>query len=232
MDQQVDEQRRVAEDTARKVSEQTERIGQASAAVNERAAKASAEMLKHGAEAMQDAIQSGSRLASDIARHSADQFSKALGLSGDGVQQAAERTTANVDAIVESSSILTEMTKQVTKAWMDFTGERLEQNFDRAGRLLQCRTPQEMISIQSEIMRANLESWLDCTRRIAEKSVHSAEQAMQRAEERIDRGGDGTDRPGRGMDGREPGMGGPERTEASPPTAPGAEPSREPQAAH
>jgi hypothetical protein len=90
-----------------------------------------------------------------------------------------------MNAIVESGSILTKMTQSATAEWMEFAQERVEKNLDQLGRLARCHTPHEFVSIQSELVRDNLQDWLDCARRMAKRSVRTAEQATIKITEQI-----------------------------------------------
>lgn len=92
----------------------------------------------------------------------------------------------NIDAIIHSSSVLAEVTQSISREWANFARERMEQNFNRFDALLRCRTPHEFAAVQSELLRDNLESLLQCSRRIAEKSMQMAEEATKRAAEAVE----------------------------------------------
>lgn len=53
--------------------------------------------------------------------------------------------------------------------------------------LLRCRTPQDFAAVQSEFLRDNLESFLQCARRIAEKSMQMADEATKRTAQAVER---------------------------------------------
>jgi hypothetical protein len=110
-----------------------------------------------------------------------------LGLSGATTERASERATANLEVAVNTTSLLTELSKNATEEWIGFTKETAAKNLQQFGRLLQCRTPQEVVSAQSELIRSNLEAWLQFTRRIAENSVRTAEHATRKVAERNSR---------------------------------------------
>ena len=72
------------------------------------------------------------------------------------------------------------------REWVNFTRERMEQNFNRFESLLRCRTPQDLAAVQSEFLRDNLESFLQCARRIAEASMQMADEATKRTAEAVE----------------------------------------------
>jgi hypothetical protein len=51
---------------------------------------------------------------------------------------------------------------------------------------MRCRTPQDFAAVQSEFLRDNLESFLQCARRIAEKSMQMADEATKRTAEAVE----------------------------------------------
>ena len=72
--------------------------------------------------------------------------------------------------------------------WGGFNARsHIEQNFNRFDSLLHCRTLQDFAALQSELLRDNLESFLQCARRVAEKSVHVADESTRRVAENVER---------------------------------------------
>jgi hypothetical protein len=88
--------------------------------------------------------------------------------------------------IVESSSALAGMTQRISREWLNVTRERMEQNLNRFESLLRCRTPQDLAAVQSEFLRDNFESFLECARRIAETSIQMADEATKRMAEAVE----------------------------------------------
>jgi len=129
----------------------------------------------------------GGPLAARLTERSADQFGRVFGISGEEAHKAAQKSSDNIDAIIQSSSVLAEVTQSISREWVNLTREHMKQNFNRFDSLLRCRTPQDLAAVQSEFLRDNLESFLQCTRRIAEKSMQMAEEATKRTADAVDR---------------------------------------------
>ena len=161
-------------------------IVQISTDVSERAARAGTEVLQRNAETVQEALQSSAAIAARLTERSADQFGRMFGISGEEAHKAARMSSDNVDAIIQSSSVLAEVTQSILRAWVNFTRECMEQNLNRFESLLRCRTPQDITAVQSEILRDNLESFLQCARRIAETSIQVADEATKRTAEAVE----------------------------------------------
>ena len=97
------------------------------------------------------------------------------------------RSSENIDAIMQSSAMIIEVTQSISRQWTDFARERIEQNVNRFDSLLRCRTPQDFAALQSELLRDNLESFLQCARRVAEKSVQVADELTRKVAENAER---------------------------------------------
>ena len=175
------------QEEAREGAGQASLIAQISTDVSERAARAGTEILQRHADTVQEALQLSAEIAAHLTERSADQFGRVCGIFGEEAHKAAQKSSDNLDAIIQSSSVLAEVTQSISREWVNFTRERMEQNLNRFESLLLCRTPQDMTAVQSEFLRDNLESFLQCARRIAETSIQMADKATKRTVEAIER---------------------------------------------
>lgn len=169
-----------AQDTARKASEETERVAQTAAEAGERVARASADLMQSNAQAMQRAWQSGTNFATLCAERSADQFARALGMSGNGTQEATQQSSRNVEAIMQSSAALAQGMQTLSNEIMEFARHRLEKNIDQINEIMRSRTPHDFTAAQSNLLRDNLEGMLQTGRRVAEMSVRMTDEAVHR----------------------------------------------------
>ena len=85
-------------------------IAQLSTDVSERAARAGTEILQRNAETVQKALQSSGEIAARLTERSADQFGRVFGIWGEEAHKAAQKSSDNLDAIIQSSSVLAEVT--------------------------------------------------------------------------------------------------------------------------
>ena len=183
---QPDNVTEAVQEAPREGAEHSGGIAQISTDVSERAARVGTEVLQRNAETVQEALQSSAAIAARLTERSADQFGRMFGISGEEAHKAARKSSDNVDAIIQSSSVLAEVTQSISREWVNFTRERMEQNLNRFESLLRCRTPQDLAAVQSEFLRDNLESFLQCARRIAETSIQVADEATKRTAEVVE----------------------------------------------
>ena len=176
-----------AERTTRKIAEETNRVGQHMTDVCERAARANVEMLTGQAETVQQIWQSGSELASRLTARSADQFTRAFGITGDEAQEGTQQTSRNLAAIVQSSSVLTNGLRAISTEWFELMRKRIERSLDHIDTLISCRTPQDLAAAQSDALRDHLEGVISGAHRIAEISLQTANEASRKVTENVER---------------------------------------------
>jgi hypothetical protein len=111
---------------------------------------------------------------------SVDQFSKMLGLSGETARQAVQQSSGNLQAIMEGSSIIADGLANVSGEWMRFTQTWVEQNLENFDHFQQCRTLQDCLTLQTQMVRENLEGLLHSTRRTSELAMKMADEAIRR----------------------------------------------------
>jgi hypothetical protein len=147
---------------------------------SDQAMRASVGMIQRNAETVQHTLQCGAKLAARMTERSAEQLGRAIGFSGEGAQKAAQKSSHNMEAIVQSGTVLTEITQRLCEEWADIARARMDRSFDRIDALLQCRTPQDFIALQSELLRDNIETFLGYARKAGEHSARVAAEAKKR----------------------------------------------------
>ena len=98
---------RAAEQTSQfgqAAADQTSRAGQAAAETTEEMARASATLLKQNVETLQNAWRFGLEAATSVMGRSTEQFGRTLGFSGEGVEEATERSTRNSKALLHTGA--------------------------------------------------------------------------------------------------------------------------------
>jgi phasin family protein len=172
--------------TSRATSEEIKQAAQLAAGASEHAARASAEIVHGSAEMLQQYWMLGSKLTAKLAEQTANQFSRTVGISGDGSGDAAQKSSTNMEAIAGSTAVVAEGIHNMSREWMEFAQTRMQHNLERLNALASCRTAQEFAAVQSELIRDNLEGMLQSARRTAEISTRMADDAMKNMAKRVD----------------------------------------------
>lgn len=171
---------RAAEQTSRlgqTAAEQTARVGQVAAEAGTEVARASASLLKQNAETLQNAWRFGLEMATSVMGRSTEQFGRTLGLSGDGVQQATERSTRNTQTVLYTGTAAAKVMGGISQEYFHMVRHQVEKNMDHMNELWACRTPQDFAAIQSDMVRETVETVLEGSRRIADMSIKMADDA-------------------------------------------------------
>lgn len=188
-----DAARRASERTAEQASrigqtaaEQTTRVGQAAAEAGEEVARAGAALLQQNAETLQNAWRFGLDMATTVMGRSTDQFGRALGLSGDGVQQATERSARNAQTILYTSTAAAKVMGGMSQEYFWLVRHQVEKNIDRMTELWACRTPQDVAAVQSDLVRETVGTVLESSRRIADMSLKLADDAGKQINQKLE----------------------------------------------
>jgi len=179
------------EDTLRRAGEQAaeqpRRIGLAAAEATEEVAKTSAGLFQQNAEFLQNTWHFGMGVATAIMGRSADQFGRTLGLSGNEAQQATERSARNAESILYSATAMSKGLNGLSQEYFHFVRRQLETNMDRMNELWRCRTPHDVVAVQSDLVGDALGTMLESSRRMADMSLKLTEDAATHMTQNMER---------------------------------------------
>lgn len=167
------------QDAMRTVTEQTGRAGRMMAEVGERTFHAQTELLQRGAETFQHALQTGGELASRLTSRSAERLAEVVNGGGHGADNAIEQSSRTLNAVVGSSATLQRNAQDISRHWFDLMHRQLEQCVTHMDALARCRTPQDLMAVQSGALRDHLTGVIEATRRSADLSAQAAQEASK-----------------------------------------------------
>jgi phasin family protein len=180
---QEDKSRHTVEETVRrtgeKTAEQTRRIGESAVESGQQVARVSADLLQQNAETLQNALRFGLDVTTAVMGRSTDQLSRTLGLSGDEVQQATERSSRNATSVLQSTAAVTKGMNGMSREYFALVRHQIESTINRMNELWACRTPQDVAAVQSEFLRETVETAVQSSRRMADMSLKAADDAAK-----------------------------------------------------
>jgi phasin family protein len=165
---------------SRRAAEQATQTARTMSEATERTARAGAEAVRRNTEGMSESWRSSTDTAGRIAERSMDQFSKMFGLTSDTARQTMQRSSGNLQAMIESTTVIAGGLQNLSGEWMRFAQSRFEDNLDRLDEVMGCRNVQDCVALQTEIVRDNFEALLQSVRRASELSTRLANEAMQK----------------------------------------------------
>ena len=188
---QEDKSRHTVEETVRrtgeKTAEQTRRIGESAVESGQQVARVSADLLQQNAETLQNALRFGLDVTTAVMGRSTDQLSRTLGLSGDEVQQATERSSRNATSVLQSTAAVTKGMNGMSREYFALVRHQIESTINRMNELWACRTPQDVAAVQSEFLRETVETAVQSSRRMADMSLKAADDAAKHIARDIER---------------------------------------------
>jgi phasin family protein len=164
----------------RKIAEQGTQAARAAASVSTEATHAWVEALQRQAENLQAAWNSSAQMVGRLSEKTIEHFGRAFGVGGERAEQATEQSTQNAQLIMQSSTIIADSMQSLSRELLELTQKQMEQNLHRMDAVISARSPQEWLAAQSELLRNNLESFMQSTRRISEISIQMADDASKR----------------------------------------------------
>src|SRR3954470_23718834 len=158
--------------TARTVADETARVG-------EQTARAGADMARRGTETARDTFQSGLNTASEMFQRVSDQVTKVLGFNGPQSEELTRRSSQNLQAVSQASSVLARGAQEVSREVIQLVQDRVQKNVDGLNRLAGTRSVQDFIAVQSDLARDTLQQVIDTNKRVAEVSLRIADEAAR-----------------------------------------------------
>jgi phasin family protein len=171
----ADAGRNAADDAARTART----FSEGAAKAGEQATRAGADIARRGAETARDTLQSGLNTAVESFQRVTDQFTQVLGFAGPQAEELARRSSQNLEAVSEASSVLARGAQEISQEWFGLAQDRLAKNMDAMNRLASCRSVQDFVAVQSDWVRDNLQQRIDASRRVAELSIRVADEAAR-----------------------------------------------------
>ena len=174
-DQNKTDQNKTADEaarTARVVTDEAARVG-------EQSARAGADVFRRGTETARDNLQAGLNTATQSFQRINDQFTQALGFNGPQAEELARRSSQNLQAVSQASSVLMKGAQEVSHEVLGLVQDRMTKNIEGLSRLAGCRSVQDFVAVQSDLVRDGLQQVIDTNKRVAEVSVRIADEAAR-----------------------------------------------------
>jgi len=169
------EARTVSENATRSAEQVIDKTAQAS----QDASRATGEILRRNIETAQGALQSGMEGALRSFETLTRTMTGTFGFTGSRGEQLAEESSTNVKVVAEAAAVVAKGAQDVSREWFKLTQNRLRTNLEALGQLASCRTAQDVISVQSNLMRQTLEQVVQSGQSIAEASRRSMDEASR-----------------------------------------------------
>lgn len=172
-----------AREATRKTAEQAARTAREMSEAAARAARQGAEAVQRSSDQVLSSARSSTDAAHQLAERSLEKWSKMFGLTGETATQALQQSSGNVQAMLETTTVIADGLRDLSGEWMQFVQARTKQNFEHFDRLMGCRNWQDLMASHTQIARDNFEALLQSARRTSERSTKLADEAARKMSE-------------------------------------------------
>jgi len=169
--------------TARTVTDEAAKVG-------EQTTRAAADLARQGAETTRKNLQAGLDTAAQSFQRMTDQVTQVLGFNGPQSEELARRSSQNLQAVSQANTVLARGFQEASHEWISLAQERMTKNMDGLNRLAGCRSVQDFVAVQSDLIRDSLWQIIDTNKRVAELSLHVAEEAAGIVRMQVDKTAD------------------------------------------
>jgi hypothetical protein len=144
----------------------------------ERTARTGADVFQRNSEQVRQTFEMGGDAAARIAERAFGQFARAVGVvTGNGAQQATQQSARNVEVILHSNAIIADGVQSIAREWLTFVQHRTERNMDRLEALSHSRSVQDFVAAHTDLVRDQIEDFLQTAKRVAEVSTRMVDEA-------------------------------------------------------
>ena len=168
---------RQAKDGARAAEAVAAKTAEASRA----AAKANSDILRTQIETAQQAVRSGLEASARGLEGLTQNWTRTFGVAAQN-SDLAEQSAQNVQVVSQASSVLAKGAQDATRAWFELTQRAMRTNLEAFGHFATCRSMQEMMAVQSNLLRSNLQQAIESGEviaRVSSDTIREATQAIQ-----------------------------------------------------
>ncbi|CAN7455190.1 phasin family protein [Phenylobacterium sp. LjRoot219] len=176
---------RVAAEAGTRQAKESARAAEAVAAktaeAGRAAAKANSDILRSQMETAEQAVRSGLEASVRSFEGMSQNWTRALGAAAPN-PDLAEKSAQNVQVVSQASTVLAKGAQDASRAWLELTQRAMRTNLEALSQLAACRTMQEVVTLQSNLLRDNLQQAIESGEiiaRVSSDTIREATRAMQ-----------------------------------------------------
>jgi hypothetical protein len=132
------------------------------------------------------AAENQSRAASHAIRETSERLG---GSAHEATRQASATVVAAAEAATRTGSSLAEGMQDISKSWAHYAEEVMRRSSEATRAMIGCQSLSEMFEIEANLLRGNLEAFLDQSSKIADIASRMATRPLQALTHAIQAGG-------------------------------------------
>ena len=141
--------------------------------------RAGMEGFQSMARTMQQALENSFGAMSELTRRSTGQVTQGFSVTGGDAQGLTEQASQNLRVAAQSGAALARSFQDIAREAVEMSQRRWQRNLEGFNALARCRSPQDLVAVQSGLIRDNLEQTVENSRRLAELTIQMADEATR-----------------------------------------------------
>jgi hypothetical protein len=163
---------------AQEGAQAAEALADTTADASRAAAKANSEILRTQIETAEQAVRSGLEAGMRSFEGMTQNWTRAFGAAAPNVDLA-DQSAKNVQAVSQASTALAKSAQDASRAWFELTQKAVRTNLDAMGQFAGCRSVQDLMTVQSNLVRDNLQQAIESGELIARASSEAIREATR-----------------------------------------------------
>jgi phasin family protein len=162
---------------AKEAAKAAEAVSAKAAEAAAAAARANSDILHRQAETAQSAVRSGLEAGVKSFEGLTQSWTRAMGLTPS--VDLAETSSRNLRAVSQASTALAKGAQDASKAWLELTQRTVRTNIEAMGQFAQARSMPELLAVQTNLVRDNLQQAIASSEEIARLSADAIREAAR-----------------------------------------------------
>ena len=131
------------------------------------------------AHTMQEALENSFGAASEMTRRSTREVTQGFSATGEDAQGLTEQASQNLRVAAQSGAALARGFQDISREAFGMSQRRWQRNLEGLNALARCRSLQDLVAVQSSLIRDNLDQSVGNSRRLAELTIQMADEATR-----------------------------------------------------
>jgi hypothetical protein len=148
------------------------------------AARATAGAADATVDTVRQTAERGADTAKQVAEKSSQEFGRLLNFSAEASQDAARQFNQNLDLLLQVGSVVASGYQSIISEWSNYAQQAARRNVDALNAILRVQSPQDLLRVEGDLLKDNVQDLLSVSARISELSAQFATEAIEKLDVR------------------------------------------------